>query len=143
MCIRDRNKGYTEFFAVKALPNPFILEILREEGCGVDCSSYTELMLAEACGFSGGEIMFSANDMPALDFQKVRAMDGTVNLDDISHIDFLKENGGIPQKVSCRFNPGGDFKLGNTIMGNPGEAKYGFTRPQPVSYTQLRAKYRR
>lgn len=124
------NKGYKEFFAVKALPNPFILKILREEGCGVDCSSYTELMLAEACGFSGGEIMFSANDMPALDFQKVRAMDGTVNLDDISHIDFLKENGGIPQKVSCRFNPGGDFKLGNTIMGNPGEAKYGFTRPQ-------------
>ncbi|MBC8529508.1 diaminopimelate decarboxylase [Christensenellaceae bacterium NSJ-44] len=124
------NKGYKEFFAVKALPNPFILKILREEGCGVDCSSYTELMLAESCGFAGGEIMFSANDMPAQDFRKVRALDGTVNLDDISHIDFLKENGGIPHKISCRFNPGGDFKLGNTIMGNPGEAKYGFTRSQ-------------
>ena len=124
------NRGYKEFFAVKALPNPEILKLLHQEGCGMDCSSMTELMLCEALGIKGGEIMFSSNDTPAEEFVLARKLNATVNLDDITHIDFLKENGGIPERISLRFNPGGEFMLGNTIMGNPGEAKYGFTRDQ-------------
>lgn len=121
---------YKEYFAVKALPNPSILRILKEEGCGVDCASRTELMLARALGFGGEEIMFSANDMPPGEFALARQLGAYVNLDDISHIDILESNGGIPECVCCRYNPGGDFLIGNTIMGNPGEAKYGFTRDQ-------------
>lgn len=142
---RDLNKAFAwcpdfkEYFAVKALPNPTILRILREEGCGVDCSSATELMLARACGFSGEEIMFSANAMPYDEFDAARALGAFVNLDDITHIDILRGHGGIPETVCCRFNPGGDFRIGTEIMGNPGEAKYGFTYPQLVEgLTRLR-----
>ncbi len=123
-------KDFKEYFAVKALPNPAILRILKEEGCGVDCSSETELMLAEACGFSGGEIMFSANAMPPQEFDYARRLDAYVNLDDITHIDVLEKHGGVPETVCCRYNPGGDFKIGTEIMGNPGDAKYGFTYSQ-------------
>ena len=121
---------FQEYFAVKALPNPAILRILKEEGCGVDCSSETELTLADACGFSGRDVMFSANAMPDEEFDHARAMGAYINLDDISHIDILARHGGIPEMVCCRYNPGGDFKIDNAIMGNPGESKYGFTYPQ-------------
>jgi diaminopimelate decarboxylase len=121
---------YKEYFAVKALPNPTILRILKEEGCGMDCSSMTELMLSEAVGITGGDIMFSANAMPPEEFDYARKLNAFINLDDITHIDVLKEHGGIPECICCRYNPGGDFAIGNTIMGNPGEAKYGFTREQ-------------
>ena len=121
---------YREYFAVKALPNPAVLRILKQEGCGVDCSSETELMLAEACGFAGEDIMFSANAMPPAEFAHTRRLGGIVNLDDITDIPVLAENGGIPETVCCRYNPGGDFRIGTAIMGNPGEAKYGFTFDQ-------------
>ena len=123
-------KDFKEYFAVKALPNPAILRILKEEGCGVDCSSETELMLAEACGFTGEEIMFSANAMPPQEFDYARRLGAYVNLDDITHIPVLEKHGGVPETVCCRYNPGGDFKIGTEIMGNPGDAKYGFTYPQ-------------
>ena len=121
---------FQEYFAVKALPNPSILRIMKEEGCGLDCSSETELMLAEALGFSGRDIMFSANAMPNEEFDHARRLNAFVNLDDITHIDILKEHGGIPETVCCRYNPGGDFRIGTFVMGNPGEAKYGFTPEQ-------------
>ena len=124
------NEGFHEYFAVKALPNPVIMQILHEEGCGMDCSSLTELMLCEAVGISGHDIMFSSNDTPAEEFRKAYEMGVYINLDDITHIDFLKETAGIPETVCLRFNPGGEFMLGNTIMGNPGEAKYGMTKEQ-------------
>ena len=124
------NKGFKEYFAVKATPNPTILKILREEGCGTDCSSLTELMMSERCGFSGEEIMFSSNDTPAEEFQYARKLNATINLDDITHIDFLKEVADIPKKISCRYNPGGTFSITTDIMDNPGDAKYGLTRPQ-------------
>ncbi len=124
------NKGFKEYFAVKATPNPAILKLLKSCGCGVDCSSLTELLMAEACGFSGDEIMFSSNETPAQEFVLARKLNAIINLDDITHIDFLKQNGGIPKKLCLRFNPGGDFKIGNRIMGNPADAKYGLTRPQ-------------
>ncbi len=130
------NPGFREFFAVKATPNPQLLKLLREEGCGVDCSSLTELMMSQRCGFSGGEIMFSSNDTPAEEFALAGQLGATINLDDISHIDFLQRTiGRIPKKISCRFNPGGTFTLGESkegfqVMDNPGQAKYGLTRPQ-------------
>ncbi len=124
------NKGFKEYFAVKATPNPFILGILREEGCGVDCSSLTELMMSETVGFRGNEIMFSSNATPEEDFVLARKLESVINLDDITHIDFLDKVAGIPEIISCRFNPGGEFKINNDIMDNPGEAKYGFTREQ-------------
>lgn len=124
------NKGFKEYFAVKATPNPYILKILQEEGCGVDCSSYTELLMSSKCGFKGRDIMFSSNDTPAMEFKYARELDATINLDDITHIDFLKENAGIPKRICCRFNPGGVFELGTDIMDNPGDAKYGLTRAQ-------------
>ena len=123
-------EDFEEYFAVKALPNPAILRILKEVKCGVDCSSETELMLAKACGFSGRDVMFSANAMPDDEFRMARELGAYVNLDDISHIDILRTHGGIPETVCCRYNPGGDFKIGTFVMGNPGEAKYGFTYPQ-------------
>ena len=122
--------GFREYFAVKALPNPAVLRILREEGCGLDCSSKTELMLAEACGFSGDEIMFSANAMPREEYDLASRLGAYINLDDISDIDILAQHGGVGETVCCRYNPGGDFRIGTAIMGNPGEAKYGFTRGQ-------------
>ena len=124
------NEGYREYFAVKALPNPVIMQILHEENCGMDCSSLTELMLCEAVGITGHDIMFSSNDTPSEEFVKAYAMGVYINLDDITHIDFLRETAGIPDTVCLRFNPGGEFMLGNTIMGNPGEAKYGMTKQQ-------------
>ncbi len=134
------NKGFKEYFAVKATPTPAILKLLQEEGCGVDCSSYTELLLSEACGFSGADIMFSANDVPAQDMRKAYELGAYINLDDLTHVDFLRETAGIPQTVCCRYNPGGMFDLGNGIMDNPGEAKYGMTEDQMVeAYTRLMA----
>lgn len=124
------NHGFREYFAVKALPNPAIMKLLHSIGCGMDCSSMTELLLSRAVGITGTDIMFSSNDTPADEFRLAREMGVLINLDDITHIPFLAENGGIPKVISCRFNPGGEFMLGNTIMGNPGEAKYGFTRAQ-------------
>ena len=132
------NKGFREYFAVKATPTPGILKLLGEEGCGVDCSSLTELMMAEACGFSGTDIMFSSNDTPAEDFQMARKLDATINLDDITHIDFLKEVASIPKLISCRLNPGGYFSIANSIMDNPGDAKYGLTKEQMIeAYRRL------
>ena len=122
--------SFREYFAVKALPNPAILRILKEEGCGLDCSSATELTLAKVCGFSGEEIILSANAMPPEEFAQARALGAFINLDDISDIDLLRDNGGIPETVCLRYNPGGQFSIGNTIMGNPGEAKYGMTDAQ-------------
>ena len=130
------NPGFKEYFAVKATPNPQILKLLRQEGCGVDCSSLTELMMSDRCGFRGGEIMFSSNDTPAEEFALAAKLGATINLDDITHIDFLKDTiGYIPKKISCRYNPGGAFTLGESkegfqVMDNPGQAKYGLTRPQ-------------
>jgi diaminopimelate decarboxylase len=124
------NKGFKEYFAVKATPNPSILKILKEEGCGTDCSSYTELLLSDLVGCRGEDIMFSSNATPAEDYVKARELGAIINLDDITHIDFLHKVAGIPEKISCRFNPGGVFSISNSIMDNPGDAKYGFTRPQ-------------
>ena len=126
------NKGYREYFAVKATPNPFILEILQEEGCGVDCSSLTELMMSEACGFSGSDIMFSSNVTPAEDFKLAKKLGAYINLDDITHIDFLEQVAGLPETIFCRYNPGGHFEIETHVMDNPGEAKYGFTTQQLI-----------
>ena len=124
------NKGFKEYFAVKATPNPYILKILKEEGCGTDCSSLTELMMSEACGITGENIMFSSNVTPAEEYVKARELGAIINLDDITHIDFLKECAGIPEKISCRYNPGGVSKVSNDIMDNPNDAKYGMTKAQ-------------
>ena len=133
------NKGFKEYFAVKATPNPYILNILKEEGCGTDCSSLTELMMSEACGIAGENIMFSSNVTPAEEYIKARELGAIINLDDITHIDFLKECAGIPEKISCRYNPGGVFKVSNDIMDNPGDAKYGMTKAQMFeAFTRLK-----
>lgn len=135
------NKGFKEYFAVKATPTPGILKILHEEGCGADCSSYTELLMADAVGFKGDEIMFSSNDTPAEDFKLARKLNATINLDDITHIDFLERVADIPDTVCCRYNPGGHFAIANNIMDNPGDAKYGMTREQLTeAYKRLMAK---
>lgn len=126
------NKGYKEYFAVKATPNPFIINILKEEGCGVDCSSLTELMLSEALGFAGNEIMFSSNATPPEEFIKAKELNAIINLDDITHIDFLEKVAGLPETICCRYNPGGVFATSNGIMDNPGDAKYGFTKEQLI-----------
>ena len=132
------NKGFKEYFAVKATPNPFILKLLQECGCGVDCSSLTELMMSDKLGFHGDDIMFSSNDTPAEEFQLARKLEAQINLDDYTHIDFLNEICGIPETICCRFNPGGVFKI-STIMDNPGDAKYGFTKPQIIEgYKRLK-----
>ncbi len=123
------NAGFKEFFAVKATPNPFLLKILHAEGFGADCSSLPELILAERTGIVGEEIMFSSNDTPADEFIKARSLGATINLDDISHIEFLDRCCGIPEIISIRYNPG-KLREGSFIMGEPEEAKYGFTRPQ-------------
>lgn len=125
------NKGFKEFFAVKATPNPFLIDILRDYGCGCDCSSLTELMLSHAMGVKGEDIMFSSNDTPAEEFVYANEIGATINLDDITHIDFLeKVIGKIPETISCRYNPGGYFTISNSIMDNPGDAKYGMTTEQ-------------
>ena len=125
------NKGYREYFAVKACPNPFLIQILQEYGCGCDCSSLTELMLSKALGCKDEDIMFSSNDTPAEDYQYAAKTGATINLDDITHIDFLEKTlGYLPKRISCRYNPGGLFKISNDIMDNPGDAKYGMTTEQ-------------
>lgn len=125
------NKGFKEFFAVKATPNPFLINILREYGFGCDCSSLTELMLSDAIGVEGKDIMFSSNDTPAEEFVYAAKLGATINLDDITHIDFLEKTiGKLPETISCRYNPGGLFQITTDIMDNPGDAKYGFTTEQ-------------
>ncbi len=126
------NEGFREYFAVKATPNPFILKILKEEGCGVDCSSLTELMMARACGFFGDDIMLSSNDTPPGEYKMAKDLGAYINLDDATHIDFLKKEAGVPETIFCRYNPGGVFKLGTDIMDNPGDAKYGMTKEQLI-----------
>ncbi len=135
------NKGFREYFAVKATPNPAILKILKEEGCGADCSSLTELMMAQAVGFTGSDIMFSSNVTPEEDYLLAAKLNAVINLDDITHIEYLEKLTGIPELIGCRYNPGGHFKLENQIMDNPGEAKYGLTRPQMTeAFKKLKEK---
>ncbi len=124
------NKGFKEYFAVKATPNPYILKLLKSCGCGCDCSSLTELMLADALSFGGNEIMFSSNVTPAEEYAYASRLGATINLDDITHIDFLEKTAGIPETISCRYNPGGHFQISNQIMDHTGDAKYGFTTEQ-------------
>lgn len=135
------NKGFKEYFAVKATPNPYIINILKEEGCGVDCSSMTELMMAEALNCKGEDIMFSSNATPAEEFVKAAELKAIINLDDFTHIDFLEKTVGIPETICCRYNPGGVFKTANGIMDNPGDAKYGFTKEQLIDgFRKLKEK---
>lgn len=124
------NPGFKEYFAVKATPNPYILQILRQEGCGCDCATYTELLLAEAVGCTGKDIIFSSNVTPELDMGKAWDLGAYINLDDVTHVDFLVRNCGVPESVCCRYNPGGSFSLGNTIMDMPRDAKFGMTEDQ-------------
>lgn len=125
------NKGFKEYFAVKATPNPFLIKILHEYGCGCDCSSLTELMLSNAVGIKGTDVMFSSNDTPAEDYEYAAEIGAIINLDDITHIDFLEKIlGKLPETMSCRYNPGGIFQMSNGIMDNPGDSKYGFTKEQ-------------
>ena len=122
------NPGFKEYFAVKATPNPCLIQILREYGCGCDCSSLTELMLGKALGMKGEDIMFSSNDTPAQEYAYAAGMGAIINLDDITHIDFVEKIlGRLPETMSCRYNPGGIFQMSNGIMDNPGDSKYGFT----------------
>ena len=125
------NPGFKEYFAVKATPNPYILQLLLEEGCGCDCSSYTELLLANAVGATGKDIMFSSNVTPEQDMRKAFELGAYINLDDATHVEFLhRVAGAVPETVCLRYNPGGSFSLGNTIMDMPGHAKYGMTEDQ-------------
>ena len=127
------NKGYREYFAVKATPNPFILQIMKEEGCGCDCATYTELLLAEAVGITGKNVMFSSNVTPVLDMRKAYEMGAYINLDDATYVEFLErvvDGGPMPDTVCLRYNPGGSFCLCNTIMDMPRDAKYGMTEDQ-------------
>ena len=124
------NKGYKEYFAVKATPNPYLMQILREEGCGVDCSSLTELMLSDTVGFSGSEIMFSSNVTPEADFILARKLNAIINFDDLTHIEYFKKLAPFAKTMCCRYNPGGDFTLNNAIMDTPKDAKYGMTKDQ-------------
>ena len=141
------NPGFKEYFAVKATPNPAILKLLREEGCGADCSSLVELLLAEKCGFRGHEIMFSSNNTLAEEYRLADKLGAVINLDDLTHVAFLEQSiGHIPETVFCRYNPGGVFTLGEgkdglQVMDTPGDAKYGMTRPQIAqAFRALRAK---
>ena len=136
------NPGFREYFAVKAEPNPFIMKILKEYGCGADCSSKTELLLSKAVGLTGDDIMFSSNDTPAEEFILANEMDAIINLDDFTHIAFFEETvGAFPKKMSLRYNPGGVYQLSNGIMDNPGDSKYGFTKEQIIEgYRILKEK---
>lgn len=130
------NPGFKEYYAIKSAPNPYLMKIMREEGFGIDCSSFAELVIAEQLGMSGDEIMFTSNDTPAYEYQKAIDLGAIINLDDISHIEYLEKNVGLPQLVCFRYNPG-SLKDGNTIIGHPEEAKYGFTREQLFAGYQM------
>ena len=135
------NKGFKEYFAVKATPNPYIMQVLKEEGCGFDCSSLTELMMSEAVGSTGTEIMFSSNATPAEEFVKAKELGAIINLDDFTHIAFLEKVAGLPKRICCRYNPGGVYEVSNGIMDNPGDAKYGMTKEQMIEgYKILKSK---
>lgn len=136
------NPGFREYFAVKATPNPFLIKILQEYGCGTDCSSLSELMLSDAIGLKGHEIMFTSNDTPAEEFRYAAQIGAIINFDDISHIDFYeREVGPLPDTVCCRYNPGGIYELANGIMDNPGDSKYGMTHTQIIeAYRILKEK---
>ncbi|MBQ8410484.1 MAG: diaminopimelate decarboxylase [Ruminiclostridium sp.] len=137
------NKGFREYFAVKATPNPFILKTLMEEGCGFDCSSYTELMLSDKVGGKQHDIMFSSNETPDEDFKLAYDLGAIINLDDFTHIEILDKLTGIPETISCRYNPGGEFKTSETgnVMDTPKDAKYGFTHEQIIEgYRLLKEK---
>ena len=123
------NPGFKEYYAIKSAPNPYLMKIMREEGFGIDCSSIAELVIAEKLGMSGDEIMFTSNDTPVSEYKKAVELGAIINLDDISHIEYLEKNVGLPSLVCFRYNPGA-LKEGNTIIGHPEEAKYGFTREQ-------------
>ncbi len=134
------NEGFKEYFAVKATPNPFLIKILREEGFGADCSSEAELELVKRIGMKGDEIMLTSNDTPASEFQAAMDLDAIINLDDISHIEYLEKHAGLPETICMRYNPG-DLKEGNLIIGHPEEAKYGFTHEQIIEgYRILKSK---
>ncbi len=134
------NEGFREFYAIKAAPNPYLMKILREEGFGIDCSSVTELEIAKRVGMSGDEIMLTSNDTPASEFQMAKDLGAIINLDDISHIEYLEKNVGLPETICLRYNPG-DLKQGNLIIGHPEEAKYGFTHEQMIEgYAMLKEK---
>ncbi len=129
------NKGFKEYFAVKATPNPYIMKILHEEGCGMDCSSYTELMLCESCGITGTDIMFSSNVTPVEDMKKAYDLGANINLDDYTHVEFIKKVCGVPKTICCRYNPGGVFEMADSedkiqVMDTPGDSKYGMTEEQ-------------
>ena len=136
------NKGFREYFAVKATPNPFLIDILKEYDCGCDCSSMTELMMAKACGMDGEHIMFSSNETPLEEFAYANELGAIINLDDFTHIQCLEDTlGYIPETISCRYNPGGVFAMSNGIMDNPGDSKYGMTKEQLFeAYKILKAK---
>lgn len=123
------NEGFKEYYAIKACPNPYLMKILKNQKFGIDCSSMAELILAEKVGLRGDEIMFTSNDTPAEEYQKALELGAILNLDDITHIDYIDERFGLPELVCFRYNPG-DLKNGNTIIGNPEDSKYGFTRDQ-------------
>jgi len=134
------NDGFKEYFAVKATPNPYLLKILREEGFGADCSSEAELELVKRVGMSGDEIMLTSNDTPVSEFRAAKELGAIINLDDISHIDYLEKNVGLPETICMRYNPG-DLKQGNLIIGHPEDAKYGFTHNQIIEgYRILKSK---
>ncbi len=134
------NEGFKEYYAIKSAPNPYLMKVLREEGFGIDCSSIAELELAKRIGMSGDEIMLTSNDTPAYEFQLAKDLGAIINLDDISHIDFVEKHVGLPETICMRYNPG-DLKQGNLIIGHPEEAKYGFTHEQMIEgYRILKQK---
>lgn len=136
----DWNDGFKEYFAIKAAPNPYLMKILKEEGFGIDCSSEVELDLAKRVGMSGDEIMLTSNDTPASEFRAAKELGAIINLDDISHIEYLEKNVGLPETICMRYNPG-DLKQGNLIIGHPEDAKYGFTHEQVIEgYRILKSK---
>jgi diaminopimelate decarboxylase len=134
------NEGFKEYYAIKAAPNPYLMKILREEGFGIDCSSIAELELAKRAGMSGKEIILTSNDTPAAEFQLAKDLGAIINLDDISHIEYVEKHVGLPETICMRYNPG-DLKQGNLIIGHPEDAKYGFTHEQMLEgYRILKEK---